>query len=658
MLQHPSTTIIKTIFENYPAKPLLVLTTKLPQPSPAQSVQMAEESWPLKDYAVEEVQRLCKATGSLSPADARQAARLCECGKKILDLSASDLVAAAAGRPILNHKTADGTPLRVSYTARLRHSGSQRSFTRSGKHGAEFMMKNQMLRCLHPSGTLNAARLQDPALMEYGKSAAAQFTLCERGWQSLRQMGHAGCSVEHYCWDRAGIEANDRLWRQWHARKEAEWDRLASQAVPRSILRLTEFVVVTACSLHDTQSAFRWGLGPKLRDSELLRDVYISVESLRNSMDLLLRYVAEWVTGRIVFVKVHDPAWRRGRRALWEALGVDPETVQELAETLELVYDADRCQFQVSEDCSARADVIDLLITSLLSVCKFVKFSGGRFLTGGASTRPLLASLLTGVDGLAKFIHDSGASEYYLQGLKRLIGDRRTMVAECAFISRVTDGVLAILTEDPRVAVRYDDLVLQICEDLKWLVDLPLPLWDEVALATGVSGEALRASCIRGGHVSLHFFWRRVLAPAGQLSWRLCRGNQWTNLIALSEGPQPEEPCSAKLWQLMKLGHNKHQLLSVVELLSDINWSTMMVEQQHGTLAQLHRHHPDYVADTLTSRAFVFQLRKLLPHVSAEEKKIAKLQRDLEKVLRKNQTKLLADRDSFLNCLRICALVA
>ena len=202
------------------------------------------------------------------------------------------------------------------------------------------------------------------------------------------------------------------------------------------------------------------------------------------------------------------------------------------------------------------------------------------------------------------------------------------MVAECAFISRVTDGVLAILTEDPRVAVRYDDLVLQICEDLKWLVDLPLPLWDEVALATGVSGEALRASCIRGGHVSLHFFWRRVLAPAGQLPWRLCRGNQWTNLIALSEGPQPEEPCSAKLWQLMKLGHNKHQLLSVVELLSDLNWSTMMVEQQHGTLAQLHRHHPDYAADTLTSRAFVFQLRKLLPHVSAEEKKIAKLQRD------------------------------
>ena len=82
-----------------------------------------------------------------------------------------------------------------------------------------------------------------------------------------------------------------------------------------------------------------------------------------------------------------------------------------------------------------------------------------------------------------------------------------------------------------------------------------------------------------------------------------------------------------------------------------------MVEQQHETLAQLHRHHPDYDPDTLTSRAFVFQLRKLLPHVSAEEKKVAKLQQDLEKVLRKNQTKLLADRDSFLNSMRICALV-
>ena len=93
-----------------------------------------------------------------------------------------------------------------------------------------------------------------------------------------------------------------------------------------------------------------------------------------------------------------------GRRALWEALGVDPETVQELADTLEPVYDADRCQFQISEACSDRADVVDLLITSLVSVWKFVKFSESRFLTVGASTRPLLASLLTGVDGLAKFI--------------------------------------------------------------------------------------------------------------------------------------------------------------------------------------------------------------------------------------------------------------
>ena len=119
--------------------------------------------------------------------------------------------------------------------------------------------------------------------------------------------------------------------------------------------------------------------------------------------------------------------------------------------------------------------------------------------------------------GLVNFIHvNSTTGEFYQGGLKRLNGDRRTLVAECAFVSRVTDGVLARLIEGPRVARCYDELVLTICEDLKWLIDLPLGVWGKAAAGTDLSGDALRASCIKGGHISLHFFWRRVLSPACQ----------------------------------------------------------------------------------------------------------------------------------------------
>ena len=158
---------------------------------------------------------------------------------------------------------------------------------------------------------------------------------------------------------------------------------------------------------------------------------------------------------------------------------------------------------------------------------------------------------------------------------------------KCAFVSRVTDGVLAQLMEDARVAKHHDELVTLLCEDMKWLVDIPIDVWDEVAAAIPESGEDLRASCIEGGHIAFHFFWRRVFAPSDGPPWRLCRDDVWENLEELASGQQPEEPVSAQLWRLMHLKFSKTQLLAALELMSDISWSSMSVEQQHGSMAVL-----------------------------------------------------------------------
>ena len=41
------------------------------------------------------------------------------------------------------------------------------------------------------------------------------FTFQE-DWKRLRDLGHWGCSVEHYVFDRAGLVTLDRMIRQWH----------------------------------------------------------------------------------------------------------------------------------------------------------------------------------------------------------------------------------------------------------------------------------------------------------------------------------------------------------------------------------------------------------------------------------------------------------
>ena len=283
--------------------------------------------------------------------------------------------------------------------------------------------------------------------------------------------------------------------------------------------------------------------------------------------------------------------------------------------------------------------LVDTITTALLSAWKFVRFTDSRFLSVGVSSRTTIAALLLGVDGLvATTKEDPIAPTFYLNGFERLMAqpDRRAFVAEAAFVSRVIDGVLGELMEDARVGMRHDELWALMCEDMKWLVDVPLRTWALVSTVVGTTAEILRASCIAGGHATFHFFWRRVLEPAGQLPWTLVRGDVAENLEKLAREPAPEEPVSRQIWQLMRQGFNRSQLVAAVKLMSGINWSTMAVEQQHGTMALLRRYHPEYSAPTLLARTFLMHVRRLLPTVSQEERQLAALHRQLQKTLARN----------------------
>ena len=171
------------------------------------------------------------------------------------------------------------------------------------------------------------------------------------------------------------------------------------------------------------------------------------------------------------------------------------------------------------------------------------------------------------------------------------------------------------------------------------LVEIPDHVWGAVAEVAERSAEDLRAACIAGGHVSYHFFCRRVLEPAGELPWKLVRGDTAENLRELASGPMPEEPVSQQMWKLLQLGFSSRQLESVLELMADAPWSTLPAEQQHGSLAVLRRWHPEYSTTTLSARALLLQLRRLLPTVSEDERQMARLSCKLNRALSRNPDK-------------------
>ena len=405
--------------------------------------------------AVDSIQRLSHASGSLTKAEMRATDRVAEVAKEVMLDAGSALVMLAAGRPMLSSKSADGTPVSVAVQQR-RYLPSGSVVRRSGRHCVEYLVKNQFLRTHTDDGCATRVLLQDPQPLVHGKKCDAIFSACKRGWVTLRTLGHEGCAVEHYCYDRMGIDSHARLWRQWHQMTQEGFSDMQTD-VPTEILRLTEFMVVTPCAAHDAQSAFRWGMQEALNDKDLLRDAYVGVESLRNSMDLILGHVAEWAALRLSFKPEQTLAEIDARRALWQALDVEVETADILAETLQLDFEGGR--LRVVESQSDRPDLVDLVTTSLLSVWKFVRWSESRFLTVGRSSRTMVASFLTGIEDMVTFIcKDTNASRYYINGFGRLTATRKQFLAECAFVSRVTDGVLAEIMEDPRVAMRYDEL--------------------------------------------------------------------------------------------------------------------------------------------------------------------------------------------------------
>lgn len=75
---------------------------------------------------------------------------------------------------------------------------------------------------------------------------------------------------------------------------------------------------------------------------------------------------------------------------------------------------------------------------------------------------------------------------------------------------------------------------------------------------------------------------------AQSLPWTLVRGDLRKHLQQLQGGPKPTSRTAGDVWENMHLGTVAIPILiSMLELLPDTLWSTVVVEQLHGTIAAL-----------------------------------------------------------------------
>ena len=389
--------------------------------------------------AVDAIEALARASGKLSRDEIREVLRVSEVGRATLDLAARQLVQNAQGLPLLTSKTADATPVTVVVRTSHTLGGSTTMVRRQGRTKEEFLLKNQFVRSRSAAGEVaTSVMLQEPLPLTEGKTAGHIVLACIKDWKTLRELGHNGMCLEHYAFDRLGFQATSRLLLQLHASQKHAFDHLCPPQLAVSLFRLTVFVVITACALHDANNAFKWALAYRFDSKDLLRDAYIAVASIKNSWSIITRNMCEWIALRLGFGDELPEDELEARRNLWVSLDVRADAVDVLVSTLQLRMVDGR--IVVNRACAGDHDLVNLITDALKSTWMLTTWSETRFVRVGQSSRAVVAGMLSGLDDLVRFIIDEKkGSLWYLNGWKRMQGNLRVFMVECAIVSRPSE---------------------------------------------------------------------------------------------------------------------------------------------------------------------------------------------------------------------------
>ena len=202
---------------------------------------------------VDQINLLGHASGFLSRDDLRALDIGCEVTKEVLRRRVVDLVDDASGLPILSSKSCDGTPINVAHWSN-HHLPTGGKVRVRGREGREFLVSNQFIRAFLPDDSTRTAVLKSEAVpLHEGKSAAAILAAAQRGWVSMRELGHTGPLIDHFVWDRAGLTRLEHDSRLWHA---AQNKPPPPPYITSENWANLDFLVVTPFALHDSQNAF------------------------------------------------------------------------------------------------------------------------------------------------------------------------------------------------------------------------------------------------------------------------------------------------------------------------------------------------------------------------------------------------------------------
>ena len=457
-----------------------------------------------------EVSSLIKAYGrpsfSATPKQASQISQLAAHLYESMQIRCREFVVDRLSQPMVQFYSNDETPLK------LRMQGSwkvgQQVIKRGGNTGRPFLIQMTFYRQLGADGSAQTVCSWEPPLsLTHGKSAQAVHAATMQRHRTLRQQGHEGLVIQYYSFDRALFAPLSRLLQQEHMLAAPRYGKSKAES---ELLQHHEWVVTAGCALHDAHNTLKWGLNFKGFGPQLLKDLFIVMQSLKNSFNLVTERLTPWLVRNLIFTDRADCPPAHELLALWTFMGVDPVLAEQVTSDMALHWDFELGKLRVAADFRQTKDAFEELVGAIMGIWNFRPFSDSRWITVGLSCRSLVAGLLTGLPSLVDDIRQHcGDKLYYIEGYQRLQGEGTKFAVVASLASYVADAGLAAVFEDPRVAKSHMGIREAMVSEVQWLQTTPDALWRSLCQVFSPGDEMtpyrLRSEVLTCAHTSFAF---------------------------------------------------------------------------------------------------------------------------------------------------------
>ena len=483
------------------------------------------------------------------------------------------------------------------------------SLRREGKELTEFRIERLYVLTLHPTDDCSAILLTAPRMMSAGKKNWNLFTAAS----DILPVGRCtarGIVVVHAAFDRA---VNDGVSKMLEALEDVRYLDFMKRDpfVETGWGVLLQWYVNTPCPYHDCHGGFRKALEP-YASKEDVKDLHISIESLRNSFSMIAREIPKFSRLHVQFANLSAV----GVADFWARLGITPDQ-------LHLLVLVNPCWtgtvLLVSTDLQCLPDPLGVVQNAILLVLKLSRFSESRFLGAGMSNRALQGAYAIGVWKIVELAREVPSnSEYYIHGFDKLTPVVRKMSCIACLVSYVPEKVLGLINKDERIMKNIDDVERALHEAIEYVVATLTSTWERLADMIAIPDYGWRdlaADTIASTHVCAGHIERHLLRNCRGYPWCLARGDIRENLQNLASSDHPplnlDAGCGAKAREMLCLGYPMSRVVAAVTLLLFIIWGTRAVEQGHGSTAVTKKAHPYLTSFILAIRSLLHQARTL-----------------------------------------------